>query len=142
MTLVIKLGGSAGIDNSLAVDDLAGLWPEKRIVMVHGANAELDAYIRSQGREPTHVTSSRGQVSRYTDDQTMSDMMAIYAGQTNKRIVELFQQRGVNAVGLTAMDGGTATRAAEEHDPGRRGWQARRCCEVTTPEASKRLIRR
>ena len=34
--------------------------------------------------------------------------MAIYAGQTNKRIVELFQQRGVNAVGLTAMDGGIA----------------------------------
>ena len=108
MTILIKLGGSAGIDNSLTVGDLAGMWPEKRIVMVHGANAELDAYIRSQGREPTHVTSSRGQVSRYTDDQTMSDMMAIYAGQTNKRIVELFQQRGVNAVGLTAMDGGIA----------------------------------
>ena len=106
--LVIKLGGSAGIDNSLAVDDLAAMWPDHRIVMVHGANAELDAYIRSQGREPTHVTSSRGQVSRYTDDQTMNDLMAIYAGQTNKRIVELFQQRGVNAVGLTAMDGGTA----------------------------------
>lgn len=108
MTLLIKLGGSAGIDNSLTVDDLAQLWPEKRVVMVHGANAELDAYIRSQGREPAHVTSSRGQVSRYTDDQTMSDMMAIYAGQTNKRIVELFQQRGVNAVGISAMDGGIA----------------------------------
>lgn len=105
MTLVIKLGGSAGIDNSLTVDDLAKMWPGQRIVMVHGANAELDAYIRSQGREPRHVTSSRGQVSRYTDEQTMSDMMAIYAGQTNKRIVELFQQRGVNAVGISAMDG-------------------------------------
>ena len=108
MTILIKLGGSAGIDNSLTVDDLAQLWPDKRIVMVHGANAELDAYIRSQGREPAHVTSSRGQVSRYTDDQTMSDMLAIYAGVTNKRIVELFQQRGVNAVGLSALDGGTA----------------------------------
>ncbi|MEZ4570173.1 MAG: [LysW]-aminoadipate kinase [Thermomicrobiales bacterium] len=108
MTILIKLGGSAGIDNSLTVDDLAAMWPEQRIVMVHGANAELDAYIRSQGREPAHVTSSRGQVSRYTDEQTMSDMMAIYAGQTNKRIVELFQQRGVNAVGISAMDGGTA----------------------------------
>ena len=108
MTLLVKLGGSAGIDNSLTVDDLAAMWPERRIVMVHGANAELDAYIRSQGREPTHVTSSRGQVSRYTDAQTMSDMMAIYAGVTNKRIVELFQQRGVNAVGLSALDGGIA----------------------------------
>ncbi|CAN5624345.1 [LysW]-aminoadipate kinase [soil metagenome] len=108
MTILIKLGGSAGIDNSLTIDDLAQMWPEQRIVMVHGANAELDAYIRSQGREPTHVTSARGQVSRYTDEQTMNDMMAIYAGQTNKRIVELFQQRGVNAVGISAMDGGTA----------------------------------
>ncbi|MEZ4570782.1 MAG: hypothetical protein R2849_10745 [Thermomicrobiales bacterium] len=50
MTILIKLGGSAGIDNSLTVDDLAAMWPEQqRIVMVHGANAELDAYIRSQG---------------------------------------------------------------------------------------------
>jgi acetylglutamate/LysW-gamma-L-alpha-aminoadipate kinase len=108
VTILVKLGGSAGIDNSLTVDDLAGMWPEQRVVMVHGANAELDAYIRSQGREPVIVTSSKGQVSRYTDEQTMGDMLAIYAGQTNKRIVELFQQRGVNAVGLTAMDGGIA----------------------------------
>ncbi len=108
MVLLVKLGGSAGIDNSLAVNDLAQMWPDQRIVMVHGANAELDAYIRSQGREPAHVTSARGQVSRYTDEQTMSDMMAIYAGQMNKRIVEMFQRRGVNAVGISAMDGGIA----------------------------------
>jgi acetylglutamate/LysW-gamma-L-alpha-aminoadipate kinase len=108
VTLVIKLGGSAGIDNGLTVDDLAGMGPGRRVVLVHGANAELDAYIRSQGREPVIVTSSRGQVSRYTDDRTMNDMLAIYAGQTNKRIVELFQQRGVNAVGLSALDGGIA----------------------------------
>ena len=72
MTVLIKLGGSAGIDNSLTVGDLAGMWPEKRIVMVHGANAELDAYIRSQGREPTHVdlVARAGQpLHRRSDDE-------------------------------------------------------------------------
>lgn len=106
--IVVKLGGSAGIDNNLALDDLAAIWPEQPMVFVHGANAALDEFTRSQGKEPTLVTSASGQVSRYTDQGTMDDFLAIYAGRTNKRLVEGLQARGVNAVGLTGMDGGIA----------------------------------
>ena len=104
-TIVVKLGGSAGIDNNLTLDDLATLWPGARIVFVHGANATLDEFMRSQGKEPPHVTSASGQVSRYTDYDTMDDMLAIYAGRVNKRLVEGLQARGVNAVGLSGLDG-------------------------------------
>jgi [amino group carrier protein]-L-2-aminoadipate 6-kinase len=106
--LVIKLGGSAGINTDYTLDDLAALWPGERAVFIHGANAALDAFMKAQGREPRLVTSSTGQVSRFTDRETMDDMLAIYAGRVNKRIVEGLQARGVNAVGLSGIDGGIA----------------------------------
>lgn len=108
MPIVVKLGGSAGIDQNLTLDDLATLWPEQQIVFIHGANAALDAFIQSQGREPKLVTSSKGQVSRFTDQETMDDFLAIYAGRVNKRLVEGLQTREINAVGLTALDGAIA----------------------------------
>lgn len=106
--LVIKLGGSAGIDPNLTLDDLAELWPGQKIVFIHGANAELDAFTRALGKEPRHVRSASGQVSRFTDQDTMDDMLSIYAGRVNKRLVEGLQARGVNAVGLSGLDGGIA----------------------------------
>ena len=103
--LVVKLGGSAGIDPGPTLDDLAELSRSERIVFVHGANAALDEMLRALGRTPRLVESSTGQVSRYTDRETMDLMLAVYAGTTNKRLVEGLQARGVNAVGLSAMDG-------------------------------------
>jgi acetylglutamate/LysW-gamma-L-alpha-aminoadipate kinase len=102
--LVIKLGGSAGIDVERFLDDLARL--EKPHVLVHGANVELDALMRRLGVEPRLVTSSSGQVSRFTDQATMDLFLMAYCGRANKRIVEGLQRRGVNAVGLAGMDGG------------------------------------
>ncbi len=104
--IVVKLGGSAGIDWSSILDEIAGLWPAQPIVFVHGANAALDAFMRSQGREPQLVTSASGQTSRFTNQETMDDFLAVYAGRTNKRLVEALQARGVNAVGLSGIDGG------------------------------------
>ncbi|MFW6074631.1 MAG: [LysW]-aminoadipate kinase [Chloroflexota bacterium] len=106
--IVVKLGGSAGIDHNRTLDDLAQLWPDRNVIFIHGANAELDEFIRAQGREPQFVTSSKGQVSRFTDEQAMDDMLAVYTGKVNKRLVEGLQKRGVNAVGISALDGGIA----------------------------------
>jgi acetylglutamate/LysW-gamma-L-alpha-aminoadipate kinase len=103
--LVIKLGGSAGIDLDRFLGDLARL--ERPYVLVHGANVELDALMRRVGVEPRIVTSSSGQVSRYTDPETMDLFLMVYAGKVNKRIVEHLRKEGVNAVGVTGMDGGT-----------------------------------
>ncbi|GAC1443535.1 MAG: [LysW]-aminoadipate kinase [Chloroflexota bacterium] len=102
--LVIKLGGSAGIDLERFLADLATI--ERPYVLVHGANVELDSLMRRLGVEPRLVTSSTGQVSRYTDEEAMDLFLMAYCGKVNKRIVEVLQRNGRNAVGLSAMDGG------------------------------------
>jgi acetylglutamate/LysW-gamma-L-alpha-aminoadipate kinase len=106
--LVVKLGGSVGIDPGPTLDDLTELVQSERVVFIHGANARMDEFERKLGREPRQVQSSSGQVSRFTDVETMDTMLAIYTGLVNKRLVEALQARGVNAVGLSALDGGIA----------------------------------
>lgn len=105
--LVIKLGGSAGIDIDGFLAGLAGL--NRPCVLVHGANVELDSLMRRLGIEPRIVTSSSGQVSRYTDAETMDLFLMAYCGKVNKRIVESLHRHGINAIGLSAMDGKIAT---------------------------------
>jgi [amino group carrier protein]-L-2-aminoadipate 6-kinase len=107
--LLVKLGGSAGIDPNDTLDDIAALRKQEPIVFVHGANAVLDEMMRKLGLEPRLVHSRSGQVSRFTDHETMDLMLAVYAGMVNKRLVEGLQARGVNAVGLSALDGAIAT---------------------------------
>ena len=55
------------------------------------------------------VTSTRGEVTRYTDRETMDHFLMAYCGLANKRLVEALRARGADAVGLAAMDGGIAT---------------------------------
>ncbi len=110
--LVIKLGGSAGIDYEAFLDDLARV--EEPTVFIHGGNAELDRVSRQLGIEPRHVTSSSGQSSRFTDRPTLEAMLMVYCGKINKSLVEGLQRRGANAVGLSALDGRIATGRRKE----------------------------
>jgi acetylglutamate/LysW-gamma-L-alpha-aminoadipate kinase len=103
--LVIKIGGSLQHIDAL-LDDVARC--AEPLVLVHGANRDLSDLSTRLGHPPRMVTSERGEVSRFTDDVTMDHFLMAYAGKANKRIVERLRARGVNAVGLTAMDGGIA----------------------------------
>ncbi len=103
--LVIKLGGSLGDLNPLLRDVAACKEP---LILVHGANRELNELSTRLGHPPRMVTSERGEVSRFTDATTMDHFLMAYAGKQNKRIVERLRALGANAVGLTAMDGGIA----------------------------------
>ncbi|MGN6756467.1 MAG: [LysW]-aminoadipate kinase [Thermomicrobiales bacterium] len=105
--LVIKLGGSAGINYEAFLDNLARV--EEPVVFVHGGNAEFDRVSKLLGIAPRHVTSSTGQSSRFTDRETLETMLMVYAGKINKVLVEGLQRRGVNAVGQSALDGRIAT---------------------------------
>src|SRR5436305_4608396 len=108
--LVIKLGGSRGIDTESFVTDLAAVVRGgERVVFVHGGNKELDDLCERLGIPVRQVTSASGQVSRFTDAETMDAFLMAYAGRINKRLVERLQSLGVNAVGLTAMDGRIAS---------------------------------
>lgn len=108
--LVIKLGGSRGIDTEAFISDLAAVVRGgERVVFVHGGNKELDDLCERLGIPVRQVTSATGQVSRFTDAETMDAFLMAYAGRINKRLVEKLQALGVNAVGLTAMDGHIAS---------------------------------
>jgi acetylglutamate/LysW-gamma-L-alpha-aminoadipate kinase len=103
--LVIKIGGSL-TDFDPLLEDVANC--KEPLVLVHGANKELNELSTRLGHPPRMVTSERGEVSRFTDATTMDHFLMAYAGKQNKRIVERLRTLGANAVGLTAMDGGIA----------------------------------
>lgn len=103
--LVIKIGGSLTNLNPL-LEDVAGC--QEPLVLVHGANKELNDLSTRLGYPPRMVASERGEISRFTDATTMDHFLMAYAGKQNKRIVERLRALGANAVGLTAMDGGIA----------------------------------
>ena len=103
--LVVKIGGSLTNFDPL-LQDVAAC--KEQLVLVHGANKELNELSTRLGHPPRMVTSERGEVSRFTDATTMDHFLMAYAGKQNKRIVERLRALRANAVGLTAMDGGIA----------------------------------
>lgn len=107
--LVIKIGGGAGIGEDVYTrfaKDIATL--DEPAVIVHGGNAEFSQLCEALGLPVRKITSKSGRVSRYTDADTMDAMLMAYAGKVNKRAVAAFRAEGVNAVGLSAIDGGIA----------------------------------
>jgi acetylglutamate/LysW-gamma-L-alpha-aminoadipate kinase len=57
------------------------------------------------GHPPQFVTSISGFTSRRTDRETLKIFEMVYCGEVNKGIVEMLQAEGVNAVGLSGLDG-------------------------------------
>ncbi|MFN8594222.1 MAG: [LysW]-aminoadipate kinase [Thermomicrobiales bacterium] len=105
--LVVKIGGGAAIGEGGYTNfaaDLAEI--TEPVVVVHGGNAEFSALSRQLGMPPRMVTSTSGRVTRYTDAATMDAMLMAYCGKVNKRLVATLRAAGVNAVGLSAIDGG------------------------------------
>ena len=101
--LIIKLGGGAAINLEGAVNDIAEL--DQPCLVVHGANAARDQLAESLGWQRESITSVSGYTSVLSDQKTIDLQMMAYAGLRNKRIVELCQQCGVQAVGLSGLDG-------------------------------------
>ena len=102
--MLLKIGGGAAINLEAIASDIANL--EEPTVIVHGANALRDQLANELGKEIQTVTSLSGFTSVLSDENTIDLMMMSYAGLRNKRLVELLQQKGVNAIGLSGVDGG------------------------------------
>lgn len=104
--LVVKIGGGAGTEIDPAAANLAELLRAGRqAVLVHGASGETNLLAQRLGRPPRFVTSVSGIESRYTDRETLEIFEMAYCGKGNKALVEALQKRGVNAVGLSGLDG-------------------------------------
>ncbi len=104
--LVVKLGGSLGAAQDTLSPDVAALTARgERLVLSHGGSHDVNDISERLGRPPRFVTSDSGHVSRYTDRETLEIYAMVVAGRVNKLLVERLQARGVNALGLSGLDG-------------------------------------
>lgn len=100
--MVVKIGGATGIEYGPVLEDITRF---QDVVLVHGGSAELDRVSEELHHPPVMVTSVSGHVSRRTDRKTLELFTMMLCGKINKLIVERLQQEGVNAFGLSGIDG-------------------------------------
>jgi acetylglutamate kinase len=112
--VVVKLGGRAldgpGAARELG-DELARL--SGGSLIVHGGGAEVSDWCSRLGIAPRFLDGLR-----VTDPDTLEVAVAVLAGLANKRLVAALRAAGVDAVGLSALDGGTVE--VERHPDGAR----------------------
>ena len=102
-TIVIKYGGNAMTDPHLkdcfardvVLLKLVGLNP----VVVHGGGPQIETLLAKVGKKGEFV-----QGMRVTDAETMDVVEMVLGGQVNKEIVNLINQNGGKAIGLTGKD--------------------------------------
>src|SRR5687767_12709393 len=103
-TIVVKFGGNAMTDEALkenfAFDvvllKLVGMNP----VVVHGGGPQIEQMLAKLGKKGEFV-----QGMRVTDLETLDIVEMVLGGTVNKEVVELINQAGGKAVGLTGQDG-------------------------------------
>src|SRR5690606_33282944 len=103
--------------------DLAALAREgRRWVLVHGGSHETNVVAEKLGHPPQFLTSEGGFTSRKTDRTTLEIFEMVYCGKRNKGLVEKLQALGVNALGLSGIDGrlleGPRKKTLKAVDPG------------------------
>jgi acetylglutamate/LysW-gamma-L-alpha-aminoadipate kinase len=123
---IIKVGGGATINLAGIVRDLATI--DGPALVVLGANAVRDEIAERLGTPKKTLTSISGYASVFSDEQAMDVIMMGYAGLRRSRFVELCQQNGVNAIGLSGIDG--------------RAVQGQRNRGIRVREGSKTIIKR
>ncbi len=102
--IVVKYGGSAMADEQLkrsVIEDvtllkLVGFKP----IIVHGGGKEISKWVEKSGMEPEFVNGLRK-----TDAATM-EIAEMVLGRVNKSLVQMVQELGVNAIGISGKDGG------------------------------------
>jgi acetylglutamate/LysW-gamma-L-alpha-aminoadipate kinase len=104
--IVVKIGGSQGVNLDAVCSDAAGLIQQgQKIILVHGGSAETNAISEQLGHPPRFVTTATGFTSRYTDRATLEIFAMVTSGKINTLLVESMQRHGVNALGLSGVDG-------------------------------------
>ena len=103
-TIVIKYGGNAmteeKLKHSFASDIVLLKLVGINIVIVHGGGPQIDDQLTKIGKKGEFV-----QGMRVTDAETMDVVEMVLGGQVNTDIVNLINQHGGRAVGLSGTDG-------------------------------------
>lgn len=103
-TIVIKYGGNAMTEPELKQGFARDIVLLKQIginpVVVHGGGPQIGNLLERLGKETSFVNGMR-----VTDSETMDIVEMVLGGLVNKEIVNLINQHGGRAVGLTGKDG-------------------------------------
>src|SRR3989344_555528 len=127
--LIIKVGGGKNINWDYVAEDITSLVKDgKKVVIVHGASGKRDELAKKLGIPTKTVVSPTGISSVLTDTAAIEVFLMAYSGLVNKTIVAKLLSHGVNAVGLSGVDG--------------RLWQAKKKGEIMIKENEKiKLLR-
>ena len=102
MIQVIKIGGGI-LENEASREMFLRQFAavEGPKVLVHGGGRLATTMAERLGVE-THMIDGR----RVTDKETLNIVTMVYGGLVNKQVVAQLQTMGVNAIGMTGVDGG------------------------------------
>src|SRR5829696_2516044 len=104
--IVVKVGGGTSLNIDAVVSDIVSLRAKgTELLLVHGGAQTTNQVADALGHPAQFVTSESGFVSRRTDRRTLEIFEMVYCGQLNKMWVEKLQRQGINAVGLSGLDG-------------------------------------
>ena len=104
--ITIKIGGSVVDElHSSTISDLKKVSQKEKIILVHGGGKEVTRISEALGKEQKFIVSPSGIKSRYTDKETVEIFTMVMSGKINKMIVGMLQKNGINAVGLSGIDG-------------------------------------
>ena len=103
-TVVIKYGGNAMVNETLklqVMEDIVLLWLiGVKVVLIHGGGPEISEMMQRLGKQPEFIDGLR-----VTDKETVDIVQMVLAGKVNKTLVNLLENRGGRAVGLSGIDG-------------------------------------
>ncbi len=102
--LVVKYGGNAMINDELkeaVMGDLVLLQlVGVKVVLVHGGGPEITEMLSKVGKKSEFVDGLR-----VTDKETVDIVQMVLAGKINKNLVNLLENKGAKALGLSGIDG-------------------------------------
>lgn len=98
-TLVFKLGGSVGREDTLPEDTRILQEAGARVVLVHGGGPLITSWLDRIGKETRFVDGLR-----YTDEETLDVVRMVLGGLVNGEVVARLGQAGVKAIGLSGSD--------------------------------------
>lgn len=99
--LVVKLGGTTIADQRQVLDEVAVIARRRPIVLVHGGGRRITEWLERLG-----VPSRFEGGLRVTDAASLEVASAVLRGVVNSELVAGLRDLGVDAVGLSGVDGG------------------------------------
>ncbi len=101
--IIVKVGGGSAINIEGLVRDLAE--ETEPLIVVLGANAVRDELAQRLNTPTTMLRSVSGYDSVYSDRNAIDAIMMSYSGLARNRFVETCQKFGINAFGISGLDG-------------------------------------